>query len=240
MKPREQPAGFAMRTDNLLPLGRRSGTRGLSVSSVHGLPRRMSGLCANTQMVTVTLPLLRRAAWHGTATRRAHGSGRGANSCKASLRQRARSPRRSRSSTDPVRPKPDGRRTPDGSFKSMKAPVNARWVALFLIASWHEERWALATTTPRDESIGNVFADVLYRTDRQRRTGARFAGRIISTTLRSDDHETPTTDGNHQRDAFVPCTRSLRLAGASTGFGTNPRRQLEAAGNPEFRMRLRQ
>ncbi|MHB8495814.1 MAG: hypothetical protein ACYC9Z_17780 [Casimicrobiaceae bacterium] len=62
MKSREKPAGFATRIDNVSPLGRRSGARGLSVSITHDLARRMSGLCANTQMATVTLQLLPRAA----------------------------------------------------------------------------------------------------------------------------------------------------------------------------------
>src|SRR5450631_30174 len=86
---------------------------------------------------------------------------------------------------------------------------------------------------------GDASVDVRYRTDRRCRTGARFDGGLMNTTLQSDHREGRATDGNHQSDAFVLCTGPLGRAGSNTGFGTNPRRQLEDAGNSECRTRLR-
>jgi hypothetical protein len=42
-------SGFAMRTNNKTPLGRRSGVRGSTEPMLYCLPRRMSSLCAKTQ-----------------------------------------------------------------------------------------------------------------------------------------------------------------------------------------------
>ena len=82
----------------------------------------------------------------------------------------------------------------------------------------------------RDQSLGDLSVDVRYRTDQHCRTGARFDGGLMGTTLPSDHHEARATDGSHQSDAFVPCTGPLGRAGLGTGFGTNPRQQLGDAG----------